>query len=173
MVMGVKRTTTYVRCLYGDMGVATLSSFRVEGVFEMINTFDGKYRWLSNFWPSVVELDNAMYASVEHAYQAAKTLDESWRVKLTKPTLTAAGAKKIGQRVPMREDWEDVKIGVMRDLLVQKFTNLTLRQALIDTKGEELVEGNWWGDTFWGVCKGKGRNELGKLLMEIRDELSR
>jgi hypothetical protein len=70
----------------------------------------------------------------------------------------------------MRPDWDEVKIEVMRDVLVSKFQhNSELRQKLIDTGDAYLEEGNWWGDTFWGVCKGKGQNKLGLLLIQLRN----
>jgi len=59
----------------------------------------------------------------------------------------------------------------MTDLVRQKFSNPQLAKQLLDTKDFELIEGNTWGDTFWGVCSGKGQNNLGKILMQIRNEL--
>jgi len=86
---------------------------------------------------------------------------------------TPGQAKKLGKSIELRPDWEEIKIEVMRELLRQKFDitkHYDLWLELHMTKPDELVEGNWWGDTFWGVCKGKGENHLGKLLMEIRYE---
>ena len=82
-----------------------------------------------------------------------------------------AEARRAGQKLPMRTDWESVKIDVMFRCLKEKFKDPELREKLIDTGDEELIEGNWWGDTFWGVCQGKGENHLGKLLMTIREEI--
>jgi ribA/ribD-fused uncharacterized protein len=70
----------------------------------------------------------------------------------------------------MRDDWDDVKLGIMRDLVSRKFKqNKDLRLMLEATGDQELVEGNTWNDTFWGVCNGEGCNWLGKILMEVRD----
>ena len=80
-------------------------------------------------------------------------------------------AKKMGRRVNLRKDWEDVKIQVMEKGLRLKFQDPTLRKKLLATGDEELVEGNPWGDRYWGVCNGSGKNKLGKLLMKIREEL--
>lgn len=136
----------------------------------MINAFDGEYRFLSNFLTAYVEYDHNTYKSVEHAYQAAKTLDYDYRAKIHY-ALTAAEAKKLGRRTPLREDWEEIKVDVMKQLLVEKFQFPVLRKKLLETGDQELVEGNWWGDTFWGVCNGIGQNMLGKLLMEVREEI--
>jgi ribA/ribD-fused uncharacterized protein len=71
----------------------------------------------------------------------------------------------------MRDDWNDIKIDVMRDLLQEKFSDDDLRELLLATGDAELIEGNTWNDYFWGVCLGEGQNWLGKLLMEVRKEL--
>lgn len=69
----------------------------------------------------------------------------------------------------MRPNWDEMKIGFMASILAAKFSDPELRLMLLQTWGCELVEGNTWGDTFWGVCNGKGKNNLGKILMELRD----
>lgn len=136
---------------------------------KVIDRFEGKYAFLSNFYPVNVTLDGEIYPSVEHAYQAAKTLDKAERQKIQKAE-TAAKAKKLGRKVTMRSDWEDQRLPTMTMLLKQKFKAGTLPAGLLKGTGKaELVEGNWWGDTFWGVCKGQGENHLGKILMEVRD----
>lgn len=128
------------------------------------------YRWLSNFWPVPVKLDGLEYPTTEHAFQAAKTLDPKQRFLIS--ALTDPGrAKQAGKKVTLRANWEQIKISVMRELLVQKFAIPELRERLLNTKDMILIEGNYWNDTFWGVCKGVGENHLGKLLMEIREEI--
>jgi ribA/ribD-fused uncharacterized protein len=111
------------------------------------------------------------YPSVEHAFQAAKTLraDERQRIRACP---TAAEAKQTGRHLTLRPDWDTTKLGVMEQLLRQKFTtHAALREQLKSTRPRLLVEENTWGDTFWGVCKGLGENHLGRLLMAIREEL--
>lgn len=137
----------------------------------MITKFRGDYAFLSNFYvPAQVTLDGHMYVSVEHAYQAAKTVDEHERRRI-REALTPGVAKRMGKKVIMRPDWEEIKETVMLDLCRQKFANNPLRTLLLKTKGQDLVEGNEWGDVFWGVCNGVGENKLGKILMQIRDEI--
>lgn len=133
----------------------------------MIDNFDGPYRFLSNFYKSPVTLDGEAYPTVEHAYQAAKFPVDS-RLPF-REAATPSIAKRLGRRKGIRPDWESVKLGIMRDLVGQKFQDPTLREKLDLTKPQDLVEGNWWNDTYWGVCRGVGENHLGKLLMEVRD----
>ncbi len=138
----------------------------------MIDRFDGEYRWLSNFHPVSVMFEQREYRSVEHAYQAAKTLDISQRARIQQAA-TPGLAKKIGRAVTIRSDWPESKLDVMLELLNQKFNSERpeLRALLRATGDRELIEGNYWGDTYWGVCRGKGENHLGRLLMLIRSEL--
>lgn len=140
---------------------------------KAIESFTGDFRFLSNFYPChYVYLDYAAYPSVEHAYQAAKTTDEQARRWFYKPPLpTAAETKKMGKKLTLRSDWEGVKLSIMEDLLRQKFNQPALKEQLLATGDATLVEGNYWGDTYWGVDKRKGgQNHLGKLLMKIREE---
>ncbi|KKN90113.1 hypothetical protein LCGC14_0232290 [marine sediment metagenome] len=138
----------------------------------MIDSFNDKHRFLSNFSVSHVKLGGITYPTVEHAYQAAKTLDKTERLRIQR----AAGpgrAKRLGRGVTLRPDWEGTKLRIMLNLLRQKFQFPKLRDLLLATENQELIEGNHWGDTFWGVCQGEGENHLGKLLMQVRDELRR
>ena len=138
---------------------------------KTIDSFHGHHRFLSNFWVHEIEFEGKKYASTEHAFQAAKTLDEGERKKV-RDARSCGHAKKIGQDVTLRSDWESVKIDVMRTVLREKFKDPMLRQMLLDTGKTKLIEGNTWGDTFWGTCRGKGKNWLGKCLMHIRQEIS-
>lgn len=136
-----------------------------------ITEFRGDYRWLSNFWDCPVKYEDVMYPTSEHAYQAAKTLDRNERLKIRNLD-TPGKAKRAGKNLEIRSDWEDVKLQVMTDILTDKFSrNPDLAEKLIQTGTADLIEGNTWNDTFWGVCRGKGQNHLGRILMRIRDEL--
>lgn len=140
----------------------------------MIPRFTGDYRWLSNFYPAPIEYEGYVYPSTEHAYQAHKTLDPVWREKIR--GLDSPGkAKRMGKKVPIRDDWEAIKVQVMSRVLYAKFaSHIDLREKLIATGDEELIEGNNWGDTYWGQSPlGTGDNVLGKLLMQIREHARR
>lgn len=136
----------------------------------MISEFRYKYRFLSNFYPCTVVWKNHVFPSVEHAYQTAKACNGRDAIKIM-TAATPGQAKKIARTVQIRADWDDIKLGIMEELLREKFRDKDLAQMLMDTGTEILVEGNNWGDTYWGVCRGEGRNHLGKLLMKIREEL--
>lgn len=134
---------------------------------QAITSFSGEHRFLSNFFPSRIRWAGIDWPTVEHAYQGAKTLNPAGRALIaTAPT--PGKAKRLGQKLALREDWDDLRVGTMRELLALKFSIPELSRLLVATGTAELVEGNTWGDRFWGVCGGEGENMLGRLLMEIR-----
>lgn len=136
----------------------------------MINKFVGEYKFLSNMYPCIIEVEGQKYPSVEHAFQAMKSLDSNDRVAMS-VCRSPEEAKQAGKLLNLRSDWEQVKVNLMYEILKKKFTDPELAQKLKSTQGEELIEGNTWGDKFWGVYKGQGENQLGKLLMKIREEI--
>lgn len=138
---------------------------------NVIDSFSGEYRFLSNFYPCTIILcDGETFSSLEHAYQACKTLNVTWRKRIADAD-TPGQAKRLGKQCPVRSGWEEMKLTVMLHLLQYKFENEPLRSMLLATGDAELVEGNSWGDAFWGVCGGRGENMLGTLLMIVRAEL--
>ena len=139
----------------------------------IIDTFKGEYGFLSNFYPAPVEFEGILYPTVEHAYQAAKTLDGVTRRAIANLS-TPGRAKKMGRELTLRPNWEQIKLAVMLDLLRQKFWgSKRLYDALLATGDSILVEGNTWGDDFWGddFRTPRGNNWLGHLLMVVRSEL--
>jgi ribA/ribD-fused uncharacterized protein len=135
----------------------------------MISSFRDEYFFLSNFYPVEIKLDGIVYLNAETAFQAQKTLDVEERRKFSM-LKNPVQAKRLGHKVKLRDDWEEVKLDIMTEVVSQKFLQHPhLIEMLLQTGDEELVEGNKWGDRFWGVCKGKGENHLGKILMKIRD----
>jgi len=139
----------------------------------VIDHFVGRWFFLSNFYPCKVQHEGFWYPSSEHAYQAAKSLEEEVRVEV-QCLKDAGAAKRYGRGILLRSDWEQVKLPYMLSILRNKFENEPLRSQLIDTNPCILVEGNTWGDTFWGVDKVKGgQNKLGRMLMFVRSELLR
>ena len=132
----------------------------------MIDKFEGEYAFLSNFYDCPVNY-GLTYRNSEAAFQAMK--DPCRDIEFI--NLNASRAKALGRKVKLRSDWEEIKDTIMLEVLRCKFdTNPGLKEKLIATGDEFLVEGNTWGDTYWGVCNGKGRNNLGHLLMKVRDE---
>ena len=139
----------------------------------MIDRFAGKYRFLSNFHPSALWHDGILYPTVEHAYQAAKTDDREWRLRISK-CATPGQAKRLGRSAPLRDGWYLDRYRVMSALVEKKFIGYRhLADLLVATGNEQIVEGNTWGDTYWGVCNGVGENALGRILMSLRERLQR
>ena len=144
---------------------------------KTINEFQGEYRFLSNFWPCYLVYQNTVYPTAEHAYQAAKV--ESPEVKkIIKSCQTPADAKDYLEthEIKPAPEWTiEKKLAVMEEILMIKFGGKEpfLTRALLATGDAILMEGNTWGDTFWGVCNNAGENNLGKLLMKVREELVR
>lgn len=136
----------------------------------VIDSFKGKYFFLSNFFEAPVIYDGITYLNNEAAFQAQKTLDKEQRLDFA--MLNPSQAKKKGRSVSLRSDWEEIKINVMYEICKAKFTqNENLKRSLLNTGNTELIEGNNWGDKIWGQVNGIGENNLGKILMKIREEL--
>ena len=142
----------------------------------MILYFKEENAFLSNFYESSITLEGINYPTVEHAFQAAKSLGADVRHKIASAT-TPGGAKSLGRQVCLRPDWEQIKDSVMLECVREKFKNPELRAKLLSTEDEELVEGNWWHDNYWGSCHCpkclhiEGKNKLGKILMQVREEI--
>lgn len=135
----------------------------------MIKEFRNKYNFLSNFYTCSFVFEGYTWHSVETAFQAMK--DPSRMEEFV--NLNPSKAKQLGRKVKLRSDWEQIKDQLMEKLVRLKFQDPTLKEALINTGDELLVEGTWWGDTYWGISlkTGKGQNHLGKILMKIREEI--
>ena len=132
--------------------------------------FRGNYSFLSNFHPCVVSFGGFVFICSEGAYAAQKTTDECTRRAFQ--TYDGPTAKREGQKLVLRNDWPDIRVQVMRDIVAAKFTqNPDLTALLLQTGDGILVEVNTWGDHFWGVCGEVGENRLGLILMEVRESL--
>lgn len=136
---------------------------------EQITRFVGQYAFLNNFYVATFYHNKISYKTVEHAYQALKTLDQQQQ-QLIINAKTPQIAKQLGRLVMLREDWNDIKTNIMKQLIHEKFNNPLIEQLLLDTKNAELINNNLWHDTFWGVYNGVGKNMLGILLMQEREE---
>lgn len=133
-------------------------------------TKESGYGFLSNFHVGTIFVDGLPYLTVEHAYQAHKTFDESSR-ELIRRAKTPGDAKRLGRCVQLRSDWDEVKITLMKKFLIEKFKNPFLRPLLLETGDAKLINENIWHDKFWGTCNGVGLNWLGRILMEVRQEI--
>lgn len=139
---------------------------------KRIDSFHGEYRWLSNFAPVMIWLEGFIYPTVEHAYQASKSASAKEKDQIAHLE-TPGQAKRAGKAIRCPDPaWDEAKkLKVMEACLREKFSQAPYQDLLLATDDAELVEGNSWNDTFWGVCAGKGHNHLGKLLMKIRGDI--
>lgn len=142
----------------------------------MIAMFDGKYAFLSNFYPSPITFNGITFPTVENWFQAWKT-ENPTEFQAIATADTPGKSKRLGRHCTLRKDWEEIKTDVMMRGLRLKFQDPKLRAMLLATGNEELIEGNTWHDNTWGNCvcqkcqNTPGRNMLGMLLMELRTEI--
>lgn len=149
---------------------------------NVIDGFKDEYEFLSNFYRCTIILDGITYGNVEEAFQASKVLgstpEETYLKRIRFAGIGPGKAKRLGRTCELREDWDSIKDEVMLQLVRQKFyTNTDLAYKLINTGNSIIIEGNWWHDNYWGDCKCDkciskvGKNKLGMILMQIRNEL--
>jgi len=152
----------------------------------MIDKFEGRWRFLSNFYACRIEHQGITYPSVEHFYVAMKVNDQQlidgryytpgdFREMIARIS-NPGSVKRIGSKVKLRSNWDEKKLDIMNWAVRQKFKDESLAQMLLSTDGQELIEGTYWHDKFWGICtcakcSNKGENHLGKILMQVREEL--
>jgi hypothetical protein len=133
-----------------------------------IDRFEKEYDFLSNFYLAPIRYMDIVYKTTEHAYQAMKTLNPEHKNEI-KLASTAGAAKKLGNKVNLRKDWEEMKDKIMFQVCLCKFLqHKDLAEKLLATGDAELEEGNHWDDRYWGTVNGEGENKLGKILMKVR-----
>lgn len=142
-----------------------------------ITSFKDEYRFLSNFYQSPVTLDGLTYPNAEAAFQAQKCEKEEDKVKYTL-VKNPVVAKRMGKKEPnLPENWRDISYGIMLEVVRAKFSLSETKEKLLATGDAELVEGNNHHDNLWGDCicprcaSKVGQNRLGKILMQVREEL--
>lgn len=136
---------------------------------DKIDNFSKEYHFLSNFYPTKIFYQELEYDSSEAAFQAMKCKNISDRKKFV--GLNPSEAKRLGRKILLREDWNNVKDRIMYEICTIKFVNQQLKRKLLATGNAYLEEGNSWNDTYWGTTNGIGENALGKILMRIREEI--
>lgn len=146
-----------------------------EGYYKIkrdcIDWFREDYYFLSNFYPAKMTFEGIPYESSEGAYQAQKLAKASERVQFSH--LCSDEAKRLGQVIEIRPDWEEVKRDIMEQIVKEKFIqNPILAHKLMETGELPLMEGNHWGDVYWGIDSKtrEGENHLGKILMALREQ---
>ncbi len=132
-----------------------------------------KYFELSNFANDSFKVDGVSWPTMEHYFQAMKFIGTDQYDKI-RNAVSPKQAKDLGQTriVPIREDWDNVKEEIMLNGLREKFKIPELKELLLKTGKKELIENSPY-DRYWGIGKdGKGKNRLGVLLMQVRQEIS-
>lgn len=144
----------------------------------VIDEFTGVNKFLSNFYEGELVWRDTTYPSAEHAFQAAKTLDTDERAKIIAAESPLA-AKRLGRACTLKRNWEYIKLGTMKSIIVAKFQPKTkITGKLLNTGNMFLMEGNDWGDDYWGAIWNEtheqwiGWNYLGFILMARRAELA-
>lgn len=133
---------------------------------------DTEYEFLSNFYIAPIVYMGKNYQTSEHLFQAMKSQTEEEHEKIRLAS-TPGMAKRLGRKTNIRSDWEEIKDNVMFHACLCKFLqHRDLAEKLIATGTAYLEEGNTWGDQYWGVVNGVGKNMLGKTLMKVRDILT-
>jgi len=140
----------------------------------MILEFKDEFSFLSNFFPCKVVIGLKEFPSSEHAFMSFKNTSDEWQKECQRKDLTCGQIKRLGRKIDLVHDWEEVKFNAMKIAVLSKFRqNKDLGEKLIATGNQNLVEGNVWGDIVWGVCLKSnpniGENHLGRILMQVRD----
>ena len=132
-----------------------------------------KFGCFSNFAHYSFTLDGKIWLTSEHYFQAQKFVKTEYQeiIRLLDNPMKAA---EMGRRrdLPLREDWEQVKDGIMKKAVLEKFKqNEPIRRVLLSTENNTIVE-KTSNDYYWGCGKdGSGKNMLGIILMEVREQL--
>ena len=141
-----------------------------EQTSQPITEFRREFWFLSNFSECKIEFNGMIFDNVEAAFQACKCpkLEQMKQFQ----GLSGKEARALGRKIsPIRANWEEIKGETMQKILIKKFKDPKLAQKLLDTGDRHISHVNKWGDTYFGVCNGKGSDYLGKILLGIRKQL--
>ena len=147
--------------------------YQIKNINTAIMSFRGEYSFLSNFYEGkVFTYKGLKFNNTEAPFHAEKCWSRAKEFEMVRPLQS----KRLGRRVLMRKDWEQIKDRVMYDVCYAKFTqDPVLKAKLLATGNRELVEGNTHGDRCWGMTCSNGvwigENRLGKVLMKLREDL--
>lgn len=141
---------------------------------KAIDQFKGEYEFLSNSYPSKINYEGITYLNAEAAFQAQKCRDPKSKLKFAR--LSASKARAKANQLDIVDNWEEIQEEIMAKVLKAKFNannedGMELVEKLIATDGLLLINNNTYMDEYWGIYNGNGKNMLGVLLMELREEL--
>lgn len=138
----------------------------------MIHTLEGK---LDIFFPFEVNFGGVTFPSVGHAFESARSLEESWVRTCINPNSTKEILYRRHEELEIVPNWNQIKLKLMFDLITQKYSDKKLKAELLDTKGQNIEAGGEDASEFWGknwaVEPNTGENWLGRIIMEVRSNL--
>ena len=137
---------------------------------DKIDKFSGQWSFLSNAYSATIRFRGRDWKTAEHALQGSKAQSDSQR-DVIGGAKSPSEAKRLGWCIPLPPGWEEEKSAIMKEILHQKFSNPFLREMLKGTGSALLVNGSHPADSYWGFYDGEGENILGRLLMEVREEI--
>lgn len=135
--------------------------------------YEQEFYIFSNFSSFKLNWKGYDWMTSEHAYHSEKFEDENI-LKQLKETRSAHDAFKfaVANKNKYKKNWDDIKLSVMKEILRAKVEQHPyVKKKLLESGNKELIE-NSWRDSFWGWGENKnGQNHLGKLWMEVREEI--
>jgi ribA/ribD-fused uncharacterized protein len=131
------------------------------------------YGELSNFAPYPIMLAGKRWPTSEHYFQAQKFTDPKLREKIRRANTPMIAARLGRDRsAPLRRDWESIKVQIMTEAVLAKFTQHEDLRALLLATGDALLVEHTNNDAYWGDGgDGSGKNMLGQVLMRVRERL--
>jgi len=136
--------------------------------------FRDENSFLSNFYPAkIVSKTGKVWPTAEHLFHACKTLDKEEVETIRKHPIK--GLRSAGRKVTLRENWDKIKLDIMRRIVNAKFAQHPDLMAKLRAIKGLICEDNYWHDNFWGNCRcdrcinKQSENHLGRILMDIRD----
>lgn len=132
--------------------------------------FRNEYWFLSNMYPCKIRVNGLEFQCAEACFQSFKTTDLELRKKFQ--NLNGFEAKKLGKKIKLRPDWNNIRLEVMYRVVLAKFRQHPELFRKLKNVSEPIVEDNTWHDTFWGMCNGVGKNNLGIILTAVQNNLS-
>lgn len=139
---------------------------------KKIKSFNGRYKFLSNFFEYPMICGQNTWKTAEHWYQAIKVEEEKDFVQI-RDCDSPKTAKELGNTCKRWGYWHVIKLHYMEMILKRKFSIPKLADKLLSTKEIYLENCNNDNDVFWGTVNGIGENHLGKILMKIREEIEK
>lgn len=140
---------------------------------KQIFFYENEFYVFSNYSSFQIEWKGKLYPTSEHVYHSEKFDDENLKEQI-RNTRSAHDSPKTAEanKDKYRKNWSEIKVRIMKEILLAKVAQHPyIKKKLLESSDKELIEDSW-RDDFWGWGPNKdGENHLGKLWMEIREEV--